>query len=166
MQQINPAEFVISSMPCANYAPYSRVELLGEQAKLFTTLTNYPKGSKLFFFHGIFLKESTRVSTGVSAEAFKAKLVDFERHNDYGHSDVRYCPGIDAKGVIAIVPPRALPRLDQIEGTPTYYRREEVPLYFKDGTTSHTVQYYVMNEDLPDNKRTELYDADLGYTHR
>ena len=158
-------DFDLSKIPCANFIYSAYIEVPEEQNALLVRLLSETdaNGDKLFFFHGIFTDPATRNQFGVSTKSCPAELINFQQHNDNGVSDVRYRYGYRAKGVLAAVPYTVILKLDEIEGTPAWYRRERVDVrkVFDDITLQSCIkaQFYIMNEDLNETQRAKVRKA-------
>lgn len=100
------------------------------------------------FFYGIFTSAGTRAAYDLGIEYCKARLMNMRRCDGMPAS-TEYAAGNSVSGVLAVVPRGSISALDEVEGAPDWYRREEVPVDVEaDGGPERCLepaQYYQMN---------------------
>lgn len=100
------------------------------------------------FFYGIFASAGTRAAYELGVEFCKARLLNMRRCDGMPAS-TEYAAGSSVSGVLAVVPRGSIRALDEVEGAPGWYRREEVPIDVEsDGGPERCrepAQYYQMN---------------------
>ncbi len=100
------------------------------------------------FFYGIFTSAGTRAAYELGIECCKARLLNMRRCDGMPAS-TEYAAGSSVSGVLAVVPRGSIRALDEVEGAPDWYRREEVPVDVEadDGPVRclEPAQYYQMN---------------------
>lgn len=161
---LDEKSFKVSAMPCANYLAHCQVTVARTKQEQLTKLLRMQETTDglVFFFHGIFCDQATRLAYGVSAEAVAGELVNFERFGS--PSNVRYRADHTTAGVLACVPSAGLADLDDVERTPAWYRRERVRIIEESGSVeSSEAQFYIMNDHLTSQLQEQVTAATVEY---